>query len=181
VIFFAVVNNLHKQETTQIVGLVLVFLAMAISLYALFQFLTASDYTWHFLKPPGYRKRGSGTFICPNNLAGYLAIIMPLALAFTLTGRIDHLLKVFLAYASLAIFTGITVTLSRGGWLATALSLLVLNLWLLTHRNYRKQALMVLGRPPSIFLGIFLKADLPPHRYERLTVAAQVEDVRYRL
>jgi hypothetical protein len=68
VIFFAVINNLHKQETTQIVGLALIFLAMAISLYALFQFLTASDYTWHFLKPTGYRKRESGTFICPNNL-----------------------------------------------------------------------------------------------------------------
>ena len=33
-LFFAVLNNLHKQETTQIVGLALIFLAMVISLYA---------------------------------------------------------------------------------------------------------------------------------------------------
>jgi O-antigen ligase len=176
-----VINNLHRQETTQIVGLMLIFLAMAISLYALFQFLTASDYTWQFLKPEGYRKRGSGTFICPNNLAGYLGMILPLSLAFTLTGRIEHLLKVFLAYASLAIFTGITVTLSRGGWLSMAVSLAVLYFWLVTHRHYRKQALIGLGIFVVIFAVFYWKADMPPNRYERIVVAHEVEDVRFRL
>ena len=90
VIFFAVLNNLHRQETTHIVGLTLIFVAMAMSLYAIYQFLTASDYAWNLLKPEGYRKRGSGPFLCPNNLAGYLAMVLPLAVTFTVTGQIGR-------------------------------------------------------------------------------------------
>jgi O-antigen ligase len=180
-IFFAVVNNLHKQETTQIVGLVLIFLAMLVSLYAVYQFLTTSDYAWHLLKPEGYRKRGSGPFMNPNHLAGYLEMILPLALAFTLTGRFELLMKVFLAYATLAIFAGLSSTISRGGWLAAAVSLAVFFLWLWRERDYRKRALIVMASLILVFAAFLWKADIGPERRERFEVAAQVEDVRFRL
>jgi len=180
-LFFAVLNNLHRQETTQVVALALIFLAMAISLYAVFQFLTTSDYALHLLKPEGYRKRGSGTFMNPNHLAGYLEMILPLALAFTLTGRFELLMKVFLSYATLAIFAGLCSTLSRGGGLAAAVSLSVFFFWLWRERDYRKRALIVLASL-IVFLAAFLwRADVGPERRERITVAAQVEDMRFRL
>ena len=180
-LFFAVVNNLHKQETTQIVGLTLIFLAMLISLYAVYQFLTTSDHAWHLLKPEGYRKRGSGPFLNPNHLAGYLEMILPLALAFTLTGRFQMLMKVFLAYAALAIFAGLSSTISRGGWLAAATSLVVFFAWLWRERDYRKRASIVLGVLVLVFALFLWKADIGPERRERFVVAAQVEDVRFRL
>jgi len=180
-LFFAIINNLHRQETTQIVGLTLIFLAMLLSLYAAYQFLTTSDYTWHLYKPEGYRKRGSGTFISPNNLAGYLGMVLPLALAFTVTGRFEHLAKIFLGYATLAIFTGIASTISRAGWGATAISLGALFFWLILQRDFRKQAILFLFALGAVFMFIFWRADMPPERKERFEVAAQVEDVRYRL
>ncbi len=180
-LFFAILNNLHKQETTQIVGLTLIFLAMAVSLYAVYQFLTTSDYAWHLLKPEGYRKRGSGPFINPNHLAGYLEMILPLALAFTLTGRFGMLMKVFLAYATLAIFAGLSATISRGGWLAAAVSLSVFFFWLWQQRDYRKRGLIVLGSLVVVFAAFLWKADIGPERRERFDVARQVEDVRFRL
>jgi len=180
-LFFAVVNNLHKQETTQIVGLTLIFLAMLISLYAVFQFLTTSDYVWHLLKPEGYRKRGSGPFINPNHLAGYLEMVLPVALAFTLTGRFGTLMKVFLAYATLAIFAGLSSTVSRGGWLAAAASLAVFFAWLWRQRDYRKRGLIVAGCLMVIFAAFLWKADIGPERRERIDVARQVEDLRFRL
>src|SRR5262245_33568528 len=61
-LFLAILHNLHRLETTQTVAMVLIFLATAISLYALLQFLTDSDRVWHFVRPAGYHKRGSGTF-----------------------------------------------------------------------------------------------------------------------
>src|SRR5438552_5937035 len=125
-IFFAVLNNLHRLETTQIVGMTVLFLAMAISLYAIAQFLSDSEHVWHFIRPEGYRKRCSGTFICPNHLAGYLEMILPLGLIYTLTGRFNHVAKVLLCYASLLIFAGIGVSVSRGGWAVTAVTLAVL-------------------------------------------------------
>ncbi len=181
VLFFTIVNNLHRQETTQIVGLVLIFLAMTLSLLAVYQFLTGYDYVWNLYKPEGYRKRGSGTFMCPNNLAGYLEMVLPLALAFTITGRFEHVMKILLGYAALAIFTGITVTISRAGWLATGVTLGVMFVWLIRQRDYRKQALAILAALGAIFAVFFWKAEMPPDRFERFTLAAQVEDVRFRL
>src|SRR6266699_4114758 len=42
-LFFAILNNLHRQESTQVISLTMIFLALAISLYAIYQFLTGSS------------------------------------------------------------------------------------------------------------------------------------------
>lgn len=184
-LFFAVVNNLHRQETTQILGLSLIVLAMALSVYAVIQFLTARDevisLVGEFIKPDGYRKRGSATFISPNNLAGYLEVILPLAIAFTVTGRFTPLQKIFLGYATLVIFAGLSVTISRGGWLAGGVSLLLLFFHLVRQRDYWKRALVIVAVLASVFLFFFLKAEMPPNRVERFDRASEVEDVRFKL
>jgi len=122
-LFFAILNNLHRQESIQIIVFSLILLGMAISFYAFFQFITGSDKVWHFLKP--YHHRGTGTYISPNHLGGFLEMLLPLALAYTLVSRIKHLTKVFLGYSALVICAGIAVTLSRGSWISTALALLL--------------------------------------------------------
>lgn len=184
-IFFAVINNLHKQEPSQVVGLTLIFLAMALSFYAVIQFLTDTDEVWslvgRFMKSEGTRKRSSATFINPNHLAGYLEMVLPLALAFTLTGRFSHLMKVILGYASLAIFAGITVTFSRGGWAASAVSLAALFYWMVRQRDYWKRALIALVVFAAIFTVTLTKARVSANRHERFDTAKQVEDMRFLL
>jgi len=54
-LFFAVLNNLHRQETIHLVGYTLVFLACALSFYAIYQFLTGSNRVWHLNKPYPHR------------------------------------------------------------------------------------------------------------------------------
>ena len=115
ILFFAIVNNLHRQESTQTIAFTLIFLAMAISCYAVYQFLSGSQKVWSFTTP--YQHRGTGTFISPNNLAGFLELLLPLGLAYTLTGRAKPVKKVFLGYASLVMLAGIGVSVSRAGWL----------------------------------------------------------------
>jgi hypothetical protein len=181
VVFFAVVNNLHKQEPSQIMGLTLVFLAAAIAGYALFQFLTNSDYVWGIPKPEGTRKRGSGTFYSPNHAACFLAMVLPLALSFTLTGRFGHLMRVVLGYASVVIFAGLTVTFSRGGWVAAAASLAVLFYWLVRQRDFWKQAVLLLVLMGLVFGVALTRARMSSERHERFTLARQFEDVRFRL
>ena len=122
-LFLAIVNNLHRQESIQIITITMVFLAMAISFYAIYQFAANSDYVWTFKKP--YPHRGSGTYISPNHLGGFLEMLLPLALIYTLAGRFNHVTKVFLGYAALVILAGIAVTVSRGSWISTSLSLLI--------------------------------------------------------
>lgn len=141
-LFLAILNNLHKQEHTKVIIFTLVFLAMAISFYAMYQFVTGSDKVWTFIKP--YRHRGSGTYISPNNLAGFLEMILPLGLATLLVSRAKPVMKILVAYASLMILGGIAVTLSRGGWAATGVALLALFSVLLFHRSYRLPAAVLL-------------------------------------
>jgi O-antigen ligase len=147
-LFLAVVNNLHRQESAQIITLTLVFLAMAIAFYAIYQFVTNSNRVWTLIKP--YSHRGSGTFISPNNLAGFLEMILPLGLAYTITSRMKALPKIFTGYASLVIIAGLVVTVSRGSWFATAIALLIFFVILMFHHTHRVPAMVLLG---AIILG----------------------------
>ena len=42
-LFLAIVNNLHRQESAHVITLTLIFLAMAISAYAVYQFASGSQ------------------------------------------------------------------------------------------------------------------------------------------
>jgi O-antigen ligase len=142
-LFFAIVNNLSRQESTQVITIAVLCLGALISIYALYQFLSKSPWVLWTLQYPGYRGRGSGTYICPNHMAGLLEMILPLGLAYTLTGRFSATTKVFIGYASLMIFAGIAVSVSRGAWLATAFGLLVFFGLILRQHGQRLAALVL--------------------------------------
>ena len=144
VLFFAVLDNLTRQESIQILLFTLIGLAMAVSFYAVFQYLTDSRKILWYDKPTSYRGRGSGTYICPNHLVGFLEMILPVALAYTITGRYKPLTKVGLGYAAVAMLAGIGVTISRGGYLAVGASLVVFFVILLWNRDFRIPALAIL-------------------------------------
>ena len=141
-LFFAIVNNLYRQEYAQVVSFTLVFLAMGIAAYAVFQFLTHSDRVWNL--EALYPGRASGTYISPNNLAGFLEMILPLAVAYLLAGRVTPVMRILLGYSALVILAGIVVTFSRGGWAAAAVALLALLGILIFHRQHRLPAFLLL-------------------------------------
>jgi len=179
-LFFAVLNNLHRQEFTQVISFTMIFLAMGISFYALYQFLTGSDRVWHFVSP--YKGRGSGTYICPNHLGGFLEMLLPLAMAYTLAGRGRPLTKVLLGYAGVAMIAGIGVTVSRGSWVSAGFALLILFGILAIHRSYRVPALvlMFLLAVGSSFL--VTKTEYFKDRFRAAFASGHLDlDVRYDL
>jgi len=141
-LFFAIVNNMYRQESVQLVSYTMIFLAVGISSYAVAQLLTHSNHVWNFVSP--YPGRASGTYISPNNLAGFLEMLLPLAVAYLLAGRMKAVLRILLGYATLIMAAGLAVTFSRGGWVAAAAGLLALLLTLAGHRNHRWRALLLL-------------------------------------
>jgi O-antigen ligase len=174
-LFLAILNNLHRQEATQAVCFALVFLAMAISFYAVYQFLTGSDRVWHVVKT-AYLHRASGTYICPNHLAGFLEMVLPLGLAYTLTSRLKPVVKVFLGYASLATLAGIAVTVSRGSWLSTALSLLLFFGVLIFHRAHRLAAFVLLIAIVGTGVFFLSRSIIFQVRLKKLAVPSRFED-----
>jgi O-antigen ligase len=141
-LFFAIVNNLYRQEFSQVVSFTMIFLAMGISCYAVYQFFTHSNRVWNFTAL--YPGRGTGTYISPNNLAGFLEMLLPLSVAYILIGRMKPLMRILLGYSALLIAAGVVVTFSRGGWVAVAVGLLALLGMLLFHRQHQLPAFLLL-------------------------------------
>ena len=160
-VFFAVVNNLYRQESVQIISFTLIFLAMGISCYASYQFLTHSNRVWDYVSP--YLGRASGTYISPNNFAGFLEMLLPLATACVLVGRMKPVVRILLGYSALVMLAGMVVTFSRGGWVAVVVALLVLLGTLIFHRNHRLPAfllLVVLAVGGTVFVTNYLSKTL---------------------
>lgn len=135
--YFIVANNINRgRERTVVVSMLLV-LGTLEAMYGIWQAYTKSDFVLNVERPSGYLMRGSGTYICPNHLAGLLEMILGLALARLALHRpadrhsvqSEVLSKVMLAYAVFAMLVGILFTVSRAGWVSTSIGLLVFLVW----------------------------------------------------
>lgn len=178
VLFFAVLNNLHRQESTQIISFTLFGVGTFIAGYAVYQFATGSDLVWTV--PSGYAGRGSGTYINPNHLAGLLEMLVPVAMAYVLVGRGKPLTRILLGYAALVMLAGIGATASRGGWVSVGLALLLLCVILFAYKPFRWQALALLV---LLCIGGFVtaqKTDYFKKRIDKAFVGGQVDlDTRF--
>ena len=180
-VFLAVLQNLHRAEGAQAIVLTLILVAVGLSFYAGFQALTGSRTVWHLLRPDQYLKRGSGTYINPNHLAGFLELVLPLALAFTLMARISHAAKVMTGYAALVILAGIAATVSRGGWIATVLGVLLFFSVLASRRGYRIAALGFFLLVAGVGALLVANTQHSQQRFEQMLAGGRLDDVRFHL
>ena len=142
-VFVLALHNLHGQELTQWVVHGFGALGCLLGGYAVAQLLSQSDHVLWLQQPPGYAKRAGGTFVNPNHLAAFLVAIFPLSVAQVFIGRGKPLVKILHGYAALMMLGGIAVTMSRGGWAAAVLALLLLLGWMLWRRSELRLPLLV--------------------------------------
>jgi O-antigen ligase len=176
-LFFIVLNNLHRQESMQIIVLTVIFLGMLISFYAAFQFVTKSDKVLTSINT--YKGRAGGTFIYPNNLAGFLEILLPVTMAYVLVGRLSHVTKILLSYAAVVMLVGVGVTLSRGGWVVTAVVVVAFCGVLLSQRNYRIQALVLLALLVVSGFVVAPKMSIMRSRFQNSFSSGKADDLRF--
>jgi O-antigen ligase len=177
-LFVAIVNNLARQEFAQATAVVLVILAFALSIFSIYQFFSHDAVVWTMVKPEGYAMRGSGTFINPNNFAGFLEMILPMGLALTLLSRLSYATRIALFYASLVIVIGLGSTLSRGGWLATGLMLAAFLITLLFQREFRLRSTIILAILLLLGIGVVARTYQSKRRFEQLVEAGSKKDDR---
>ncbi len=180
-VFFVTLNNLNRQHSANWIAGALIAVATFAAMYAVSQFLTKSGHVWHFVRPASYAGRGSGTYICPNHLAGLLEIALPLALAYLLSGRLGHLARVLLGYSVLVMIAGLVSTESRGGWAAAALSLLVLLAVLLGQRGQRLPALIVLVLLTVAAVWIVSEVKTTSERVDKAFNPDKLDDPRFKI
>ena len=141
-LFFAALNNLRAQEEISVISGALIATGTVIACYAVAQLTHNTNQVWNQISP--YVGRASGTFISPNNLSCFLAMLLPLALAYLLVGKVNIVTRILLAYAAVAMAAGLAVTFSRAGWIAAAAGIFLLLGILLGHGNHRLKAVLLL-------------------------------------
>jgi O-antigen ligase len=165
-VFWIAALVLRKSEFTSLLTHVLAVIATLVAAYGIYQFATGSDRVWHFIRPEQYAGRASGTFICPNHFAAFLGMIFPLALGRAFLGRCHFATRLLLGYAALVLLVGIAFSLSRGAWIAAAMTLLFLLFQLVRRRAGRW---LVLGLILVITSGVYLFVQRVPQVRERLS------------
>ena len=177
-LFFAIINNLNRQESAQIIVVALIALAFALSAFGIFQIITRYEKVWGMIKPEGYVIRASGTFINPNSFGGFLEMILPLALACTLIGRFKHASKVIFGYASLVLIVAIGASLSRGAWISTVLMLITFFTVLVFRRDFHFRSVVVLTVLLAIGIGAVATTEPAQKRFEKVFTKGQLKDDR---
>jgi O-antigen ligase len=134
--FVIALNHFQNIKLADVTISILIALGMALSVYALRQYLTGTSVVWNQVRP-SYAFRGSGTFIYPNHFAGFAEMLLALGFGYVFLGRLSKWLRIFLAYCLLWLVTGIYFSFSRAGWIVTIGGLLILLPVL--FRNRRRQ------------------------------------------
>ncbi len=178
-LFIAFINNLYGQSELRWIVFTLVVVATLLSMYGIYQWLTHSDHVLWFPKPEPSERRASATYICPNHFAGFVEMCLPLALALAVAGRFGPVVRIFLVYAFGVMAVGIAVSGSRGGWIATGVSLLVFAAAMARQRGYRwislALAVALLGG------GWFFYSKAIQSRVESAFVSGHGREIRLRL
>lgn len=132
-VYFVAANQFHRRRDRTFFVVALMLLAIFESSFGMWQAFTQSDAVFFWERPSGYAGRGSGSYICPNHLAGFLEMVLGLVVARAAILRRESrsiertvLLKVLTIYVAAMAIMGILVTLSRSGWAATLVGLFAL-------------------------------------------------------
>ena len=133
--YFTACQFYHPAHRTMLLVTLLVLVAFE-SGYALWQFSTKTDVVLFWRRPEIFMNRGGGSFICPNNFAGFLELAFGILLV---RGILMHrnkasveafaVWRLVILYVALMALVGIGVSLSRGGWAATLAGLILLAVW----------------------------------------------------
>jgi tetratricopeptide (TPR) repeat protein len=115
--------------------------------------------------------RASGPFINPDHFANYLSLIFPLALGcalfrtFMVNKSQEYGLRIFCGFTTFLLFSGILLSLSRGGWISALLGIVIL-VWLAPWHGAK-------SREGSGFQASQLPSGSPRARRQRSEVRDQ--------
>ncbi len=125
-VFSFVVTTLHGQRSVRFLVYALIALATVESVYAIYQWAAKPGTVLGYGQAAQYLTRGSGTLFNPNHLAGLVGLALPISISIALISREPHWVRILVAYCAGVQGIGIFTTLSRGGIVAAAISVVLL-------------------------------------------------------
>jgi O-antigen ligase len=140
-----------------------------------------------FLQRFDYGRRASGLYVCPNHLAGLLEVLGIFGLSIALWGRLPVWVKLLALYGAGVCYLGLLLSVSRGGYISSAASLLVfVTLSLLVLRRTARQFFLRIGELSVaaawlvLIFGSFYSNRML-FLSDRPTIAQETNDIRVQL
>jgi len=166
---------LHRTWHLQTLTFVLIFLAVLLSGYAVYQHYSGKAFVLWKPQYPSYYGRASATFVCPNHYAGLMAMMIPMTLSLFLWADRSAPYRLFLLYAIIAMSSGLFLSFSRGGLIAMVVGVCVAMI-IGSHRKTLAVSVCVILLGIGLGTGAFLLYTYHPTQWHRFSEATQHGD-----
>ncbi len=184
-LYYLVVNNVRTKLRMGIIAGTLIFTGFVIATIGLVQcsgyFIPSSglklDYAINLMRPKQYWGRVGGTFVCPNHFAGYLEMVIPFALGYVLFSKIPVGRKILMAFCGIVMTAGLLLSISRGGWVAFAVSAAFL--FAMATRQKKVPVAAWLIPLVAVLVGVSVVLARSAHVQERFAHSFSKEDASY--
>ena len=171
-IFYLVINTVRTRSQFRQLIYVILSVAVFLAVFGLFKNFGAT-FPWWDYPELHYGDRLMSTFGCPNHLAGYMEMSLPLLLSLFLLGFRPGIAFI-LGYLALLLLVALMLSLSRGGWISTLLSLAFMAVALLSSRHFVRKKLLIILIAGSLLLALIALVSTPV--VERVKTAMEMEE-----
>jgi O-antigen ligase len=169
--------TIHLTTTrSQIKGLIYIIIGVAtfLSIFGIFKKFGMNPFPWWDYGDLKYSPDFlSATYGNHNHLAGYLEMAIPLLLGLFLLGYRSGGLFLII-YLTILLLSALTLSLSRGGWIAFLLGLVFMSISLLASRHFRRKKLLISSIGGLIVLAFIILASTSVT--ERIMTIAEMEE-----
>ncbi|MDP3789791.1 MAG: O-antigen ligase family protein, partial [Candidatus Omnitrophota bacterium] len=149
----------------------LIFVGTSLSLYGLLQYFGIFSHSWWV--PQEFL---SATYVNHNNFAGYLELIIPLAISVFMYEKTTLKTKLPLVIALVIMAAAFILTQSRGAWMSLSASLFVMAIIIGRDSPRRAKTIIVILLAALLILSfIYFSKELISQRLETVTTAASEE------
>ncbi len=170
IIFYLVIQTVRTRAHVRHLIYLLIGMAVFLSIFGLFKKFGANPFPWWDYGDLGYGSRLASTYGCPNHLAGYIEMTLPLLLGlFLLDFR--PAIAFILGYLTLLLLVALMLSLSRGGWISAALGLAFMVGMLLKSRHFIRKRMLIAIVAGVVILAVIALVSTPV--VERLQTAME--------
>ena len=159
----------YRYKRWRIVFGILIFSVTLMCWYAIIQHSHGSNMVIVTERPETYGMRASSTYICPNHFANVIELVIPLSVAFLVSGVGGVILRVLSAYSLFLFLPVIFLTQSRSGWISAIVGMSVTVCFLFWKKNKKLffTALVVIPLIVAVLVtALWMGSDIFKNRVE---------------
>lgn len=140
VVFYLGIRSVRSRDDIKQIIYTIIGMGVFLSIFGIIKQVGFNPFPFWEYPDTNYGQRLTSTYGCPNHMAGFLEIAIPLSLAMMLASRQSEMKSVML-FCLAIMFAALILTLSRGAWIAVSTQMLVFAILLLTTKKVRMKNL----------------------------------------